>query len=161
MSPCASPNSQKNFKKEYHNRAERERTRKINNSIQEIRGLTGCVETDKVSILESASKCIADINAGTYRPSPRVRSAAYRATAAAATSPSAMSMGTHSPPSARAAAAPAATRMQPDAYRDLSPLFDGEQRDPTQPFAYQCNINMVHQTQCCAAICCAASCRVQ
>ena len=123
---CVSPNSQKNFKKEYHNRAERERTRKINNSIQEIRLLTGCVETDKVSILESASKCIADINAGTYRPSPRVRSGAYRATAAASTSPSAMSMGTHSPPSAQLAAAPAAMGIKPDAYRELSPLFDGE-----------------------------------
>jgi PAS domain S-box-containing protein len=46
--------SHASFKKEYHNKAERERTRKINNSIQEIRSLTGCGETDKVSILESA-----------------------------------------------------------------------------------------------------------
>ena len=157
---CVSPNSQKNFKKEYHNRAERERTRKINNSIQEIRLLTGCVETDKVSILESASKCITDINAGTYKPSPRVKTAASRSTAAAATSPTAMSVvaQSQSPPSAPPAAAPPAVAIQPDAYRDISPLFDGEQPVLNQACANCCTVYQrvgptvsALNTLCCAA----------
>lgn len=144
-----SPNSQKNFKKEYHNRAERERTRKINNSIQEIRGLTGCVETDKVSILESATKCIADINAGTYRPSPRVKSTANRAAAAASSSPTAISATTNSPPGGASATEPAT--LQPDAFKALSPIFDGEQLNLPSD-AYYADANLyVDKTKYCAA----------
>lgn len=53
----------KTSKKEYHNRAERERTRKINASIQEIKALTGCAEPDKVSILQTAVRLISEMNA--------------------------------------------------------------------------------------------------
>ena len=42
------------FKKDYHNRSERERTRRINTSIQELRALIQCPETDKASILATA-----------------------------------------------------------------------------------------------------------
>ena len=110
-----SPVGQPNFKKEYHNRAERERTRKINSSIQEIRVLTGTGETDKVSILENAVTIVKEINAGTYRPPASVQ------TGRPVAAPQAMAVA-----AVGAAAAPAgAAAVGSNAWQtEISPLFD-------------------------------------
>ena len=55
----AGPSNTTNFKKEYHNRAERDRTRRINACIQELRVIVGCADSDKVSILQMCVDAVA------------------------------------------------------------------------------------------------------